>query len=545
MSIAQADGLFFNKLRGAVADQLPSYLQEQRWFRAKARDIQAVALKDCLIVTLAGARALIVLAKVEYSEGHDETYVVPLLQLAEAPAVGTEPTRSVLHFQVSEASKETVLTDALASPEFLAALLAAIQDNRSFTGESGTLLARKSSALDSLLPKTGSPPAGSVLKAEQSNTSILYGDRAILKFYRCVEEGVNPDLEVGQFLTEIAHFPNTPQLGGSLEYQTNEGRAMTLGILQAFVANQGDAWNSTLRSLKELLTQALADSGLADSSKRRPGSKLKTEHLPAAASEQLAAITRLMGLLGKRTAEMHLAMANGKSNPAFLPEPFTPAYREFLGSALHDLTIRNFDLLRSKMELFSETTKQAALRAAKCEEEVLLTFHTLLENDIAGLRIRIHGDYHLGQVLFTGSDFMIIDFEGEPARPIEERRAKRSPLQDVAGMLRSFHYAERSALLAFTEGANHSSDELSQIVDLLSLWRSIASGKFLDEYRTTVKGAPFLPKKWEESEALLRVHLLEKAVYEMGYELNNRPSWLPIPLRGIEDLVGKTAHKTA
>ncbi|MGH9594793.1 MAG: phosphotransferase, partial [Bryobacteraceae bacterium] len=261
-------------------------------------------------------------------------------------------------------------------------------------------------------------------------------------------------------------------------------------------------------------------------------------NLPAGVSNELNAQVLRIGLLGRRTAELHLALASSSSNPDFAPEPFTPAYRESLESSLHDLTVRNFSLLRARSAGLPEAMRQTARATLELEENVLLTFHAALEKEIAAVRTRIHGDYHLGQVLSTGLDFMIIDFEGEPARSLSERRAKRSPLQDVAGMLRSFHYAARSATQAAANNMNHGARFAAPLKCFADLWQSAVSASFLEEYRKTAQAAPFLPAKPAEFDALLRLHLLEKAIYELGYELNNRPAWLAIPLGGIEELVG-------
>jgi maltose alpha-D-glucosyltransferase/alpha-amylase len=550
MSFPQIDALFLSELRGAFAAQLPDYLLAQRWFRAKARQIRSVTLAECVEMPLAGVRALVTFARVEFSEGPGETYVLPLLQSGRGNGTeAAEEQRSIVRLRDPDNTGEILLSDALANEEFLARILTAIQDNRQFAGEHGELLARCTREFRPLLPDAETPPRGRILKAEQSNTSILYGDRLILKFYRSVEEGINPDLEIGRFLTEVAHFRHTPSVAGWLEYRSEESRSTTLGILQAFVANQGDAWTCTLRLLREWLAHAEAHrkNGRALPAKAEhgrgsvppPDSAPNAPQLPPALAEELEAQVAFMGLLGARTAEMHLALASAISDPAFAPEPFDATFREALGTSLHDLTVRNFDLLRASASTLPESLGDTAHGAAKLEEDVLLAFHTILEKKITAKRTRIHGDYHLGQVLFTGSDFVIIDFEGEPARPIQERRGKRSPLQDVAGMLRSFHYAERAALLAETGSVHPSSERDSAIPELLSLWRRAASSRFLELYRATAQGAPFLPKDLDEFNALLRLHALEKAVYELGYELNNRPSWLAIPLNGIDEWIGR------
>lgn len=539
MIATRMDTRFLSELRAAAAKQLPEYLRAQRWFRAKAREIHAVEVTDCVAIRLARGRALVVLARVVFVEGPEETYVIPLLQANEhGERAGTE--RGVIQLREPETTSETALTDALTHPDFLAALLTGIQGNMVQAGEQGELRGIAGAGLPALLDAGADLPSGRVLQAEQSNTSVVYGDRLILKFYRRAEEGINPDLEIGRFLTESGKFARTPPLGGWLEYQTREGKSQILAILQGFVANQGDAWKRTLQMLKDLTGRAIAHAQQNEALQKRYSSAQKRKDLPVDIAEEIAGQAKLMGLLGKRTAEMHLALASPTSDPAFAAEPFTPAFRESLEGLLHDLTVRNFDLLRSKADTFPERLRPSAQEVLKLEEDILLRFHTTLENDIKAKRIRIHGDYHLGQVLCSDADFFIIDFEGEPARPVSERRAKRSALQDVAGMLRSFHYAERSALLAAADDAVVFPALGSAIARLLSIWRETVSQQFLEDYKQAASGAPFLPKKAAEMDALLRLHLLEKAIYELGYELNNRPAWVGIPLDGIGELARPT-----
>jgi maltose alpha-D-glucosyltransferase/alpha-amylase len=262
-------------------------------------------------------------------------------------------------------------------------------------------------------------------------------------------------------------------------------------------------------------------------------------HLSTDRGGELLEQVELMGLLGKRTAELHLALATSRSEQAFIPEPFTSEFRQKLEAALHDMTVGNFGLLRSKSGELPESLRDSVARTLALEDDVLLAFHSDLAKETSALRIRIHGDYHLGQVLFTGSDFLIIDFEGEPAKSISERRMKRSPLQDVAGMLRSFHYAAHFALMAAQDKLGTLETAGQEPLLLAKQWQSLAASRFLESYKKTASGASFIPRDASEFDRLLRLHLLEKAIYELGYELNNRPAWLAIPLEGIEALLNK------
>ncbi|HXJ07243.1 MAG TPA: putative maltokinase [Candidatus Acidoferrum sp.] len=536
----QIDAWFGIRLRDAVAKQLPAILPEQRWFGAKARQIASVSLADYVVIRLPQADSFITLIRVEYSDGGGETYVLPLLK-TEQNSASAGVSSCMVRISTSNSSSDVLLVDALGDHSFLSVILDSIRGAVSYAGGQGEINARPAARLQEIYPSSSASPLPRPLKAEQSNTSIAYEDRLILKFFRRVEEGVNPDLEINRFLTEVAHFPNTPPLCGSLEYRGREGKSLALGILQEFVPNRGDAWKFTTESLTDFLVRSVVSVGEGIPSAEKVGSisALVGDAAAREPADQLSKQLDFVDLLGRRTAEFHLALDSSPSDSAFAREPFTPEVREALESSLHDLTVRNFDLLRLQSEQLPQPLRASASRALELEHDVLLAFHTGLENDIRSVRIRIHGDFHLGQVLFTGSDFFIIDFEGEPARPLSERRAKRSPLQDVAGMLRSFHYASRAALL-FARKKHGTSISLDARPRLLAKrWQTLATRHFLQSYREIAGGAPFLPADSNEFDGLLRIHLLEKAIYELGYELNNRPDWLAIPLEGIESLLAK------
>jgi len=244
-----------------------------------------------------------------------------------------------------------------------------------------------------------------------------------------------------------------------------------------------------------------------------------------------------MGLLGKRTAELHLALSSESDDPAFAPEPFTIQFQNNLEASCAELTGRTLRLLRARIANVPAEYKDKAAEIAAREHEIVRAFRTALTIPIEAMRIRIHGDYHLGQVLYTGSDFVITDFEGEPARPLAERRTKQSPLQDVAGMLRSFHYAAFAPLLASSTGSSVSRGQVAKLGRWAEGWSRCAANRFLGQYYETTGTARYLPAGSSERSKLLEVYLLAKAIYELGYELNNRPDWVGIPLEGISSLL--------
>jgi maltose alpha-D-glucosyltransferase / alpha-amylase len=514
----------FANLRAELPAQLPAYLKSQRWFGAKAREIRSTELVDVVGMQCAGLEALVLYVQVEYQGGGADLYAVPVI--ATEASAAEENTSPALTISGRGGGAGVVFTDALKSEAFLSLLFDAIQRGLVFRGVSGEVSTSRTESLE--LQETGA--AGSLrpraIKAEQSNSSIAYGERLMLKLIRRLEPGVNPDLEMSGFLTEVAHYPQTPQLFGALEYRNGEGRLMTQGILQAFVANQGDAWQYAMKSISSFYNEVAAV----------PAERgdLPPQHSSARAS--LDAFLDSVGLLARRTAELHVALASDFGDEDFAPEPFDTNFQRGFERSVQELTKRVFGQLRQGKDRLPGAVRSRAEEVLSSEQRIAEQFHSALSSTIQAMRTRIHGDYHLGQVLYTGADFVIIDFEGEPARPLEERRLKRSPLQDVAGMLRSFHYAAYAPLLAGTGTVKIDASNAENLNRWASAWVAWVSDRFLTEY-LKVAGDFFLPPTRAQIMALLQIHVLEKAVYELGYELNNRPEWVAIPLEGISKVL--------
>jgi maltose alpha-D-glucosyltransferase/alpha-amylase len=524
----------FSNLKAELPGQLPAYLKAQRWFGAKARELRTTEVVDFVTLERDALHALIVMVKVEYEGGGADLYSVPLVVSEDRGSKGEPgaPTNkdsgidpAVLTVSGRHGGEAATLSDALKNEVFLSVLLDAIERGLVFTGEAGELVTSRTHALS--LQETGA--AGSLrpraITAEQSNSSVAYGDRLILKFFRRLEEGVNPDLEMCGFLTEKAHYQHTPQLLGALEYRGARGLRMTQGILQGFVPNLGDAWQYTMKCISNFYNEVGNSSG--------EGRIAEPQN--EAARTRIASFLESVGLLARRTAELHLALVSSTTatEPDFAPEPFDDNFQRSLEDTLLELTNRIFGQLRHAKDRVPENANPKVEKVLASEPEIIERFHATLSKPIRAVRTRIHGDYHLGQVLYTGADFVIIDFEGEPARPLSQRRLKRSPLQDVAGMLRSFHYAAHAPLLASTGSVNVDDSNMEKLNGWAEVWAKWVSDRYLDEYLKTARGAEFLPSSHTEIMSLLQLHVLEKAVYELGYELNNRPEWVAIPLEGI------------
>jgi maltose alpha-D-glucosyltransferase/alpha-amylase len=527
----------YPELRRLLPPQLPAFLLQQRWFGGKARQIQMTELADVISIRGKTLEVLLLIVTVKYADGAEETYALPV-SCAEERTSTKEMDSAQLRLESPRGGSALVLTDALKDEVFLSMLLEMVHRKATIEGEKGELRAVHTTAYATLCPNSTSVLKPRPIAAEQSNSSIVYGDRLILKFFRRLEEGINPDLEVGAFLTEKARFPHVPQLAGSLEYHTRSGRQMAQGILQGFVPNQGDAWRYTLRLLSEFYQGAAKHLGEdLHPDHNHPNVRRKERELPEFARASVSSYVTAAGLLGQRTAEMHLALASEPHDPAFRPERFTMEFQRVLERSLLELTGRVFGLLRERASSLPVAWRSKAAELASREDDIVRRFQSALSKPIDATRIRIHGDYHLGQVLYTGSDFVIIDFEGEPARPLAERRNKRSPLQDVAGMLRSFHYAAFAPLLAPVGDRPVPAEEIGQLSSWAEAWNAWVAERFLASYFAISGRASYLPGSRQETQTVLELHLLEKAIYELGYELNNRPTWVGIPLQGISRLL--------
>lgn len=518
------ENVFSNQGKTMLEKVLPAFIGAQRWFGGKARQIRSIDIADTVRIPYDLRSAFVIFARVNYAEGAPETYALPLTFVSEAGS----PEATIA--RVATGDGEGVLVTPMGDRGFCTALLDAIGFRKSFRSDSGGEVRGVPARTFSRL---AGPAAGrllpSLMRAEQSNTSILYGDRLILKIFRRLDSGVNPDLEVGGFLTD-AGFRHIPPVAGALEYHQGAGEPITLGILQGFIHSQGDAWAFTLDALSRYYERVAAQGGELQKPPEQCLWEMVLEGPRLEARQFVGAYLEAAGLLGRRTAELHLTLASGQGNPAFALEQFSSSYQISLQQSMQNLATETFRLLDERLPTLPEALQEEARKVQGLKSRVLKTFHSTLERKIAALRIRVHGDYHLGQVLYTGSDFVIIDFEGEPARSISERRIKRCPLRDVAGMLRSFHYAAYAALMGRRTATE---PDIAILEPWANLWYVAVSSVFLETYLDVAGHAPFLPQAREDMRMLLEIYMLEKAVYEMAYELNNRPGWVRVPMRGI------------
>jgi maltose alpha-D-glucosyltransferase/alpha-amylase len=530
-----------NLIREKLPRQLPEFLAQQRWFGGKARAIQSAEILDVIPIVMGKRTAFLILVRVIYTQEDNDLYALPLIATEEnlLPISPALDSISALHLKLEGDGRETILYNAFLDADFSKAVFDFVRTGSTSNGGVGELTAFPLRVFQDLLDAGGAPPDPSLMKAEQSNTSIRYGDRFILKVFRRLEEGINPDLEIGAFLTGSTSFKNIPPLCGALEYNRSHAPNIVVGILQAFVPNQGDAWRYTLASLENFFEKASSIKDWAAKPLLPPISiiKLCQAEFPLDLPELIGSYWDSAALLGRRTAQLHLALASDFGNADFVPEEFTESARRAQRESMRDLTLNVFRILEQRIAKLPTSVQNDAANILKQEGEIQDRFDALTHQKMTGKLIRIHGDFHLGQVLYTGSDFVIIDFEGEPARPLEERRRKRSPVQDVAGMLRSFHYAAYTGLSIQALKIDADPKTREGLERWAQYWQRWVSARFVGEYLKVTGQSHILPQSEGELSILLGAYLLEKAVYELGYELNNRPEWAGLPLRGILDLV--------
>jgi maltose alpha-D-glucosyltransferase/alpha-amylase len=529
--------------RSAELDQcLRRYIRNRRWFGGKTREIKSVIVRD--VPKLPGANQWAMsLLEVDYVQGDAETYALPLAVAAGEEALRIEakyPQLAIANVHVERTGVTGLLYDATGSKGFCRALLDCMANNSTAKDGEGVLKASTGPAFARVIAGENNGLEPALAKAEQSNSSVVYGDKLFLKLFRRIEPGPNPDLEVGRFLTE-RNFANTAGVAGAVEYSRKSGESLTLGILTEFFAGAKDAWDFTLDTLSRYFERVRALPPEA-----RPELMTEGHLLDHAAQEPPEAVVGILGtyveaarVLGTRTGEMHLVLGSDPDIPEFAPEPFTPFYQRSLFQSMRNLAVESLDLLRRGLPDSPQDARADAEKVLELQPELLSRFRAVYQTRIHARRIRCHGDFHLGQVLYTGKDFIIIDFEGEPARPMGERRIKRSPLRDVAGMIRSFDYAAHAALLVQVERGTLRQEQLPELESSTAFWHHWVSAVYLRGYLDVVRSAELLPTGRQELAVLLDALLLEKAVYEVTYEANNRPGWLKIPLQGILRLLSQ------
>ena len=543
------EGLMRGEARGLLEPMLRDYMPRCRWFRAKTRTIRSAKIIDAIPICDEGRRVDLALVNLEYVSGNPEVYLLPLGQ-----AVGDEirevranrPQQALAELKFARRGglvSDALLYDALDDEGFCAALLDVVDRRRRLRSSGGELVGSHTAAYR-LLRNRGAQETlkARVLKGEQTNSSIAYGDKLILKLFRLMEAGVSPDLELSRCLTERLNFKHAPPLVGYIEYCVERNEPRTVAIVHGFVPNQGDAWEFTAKEVALFFERAATKKNSTPRNPSKPLALLAVEGAPEpAVSDMIGAYLEAAHLLGQRTAELHLALSSVEDDPAFAPELFSKLFQRSTYQSMRNLANRTVRLLRASLPSLDDDARKLAQALLARQGEINARFEAFLNAKAAVKMIRCHGDLHLGQILNTGKDFVFIDFEGEPARGLNERRRKRLALRDVAGMLRSFHYASFSGLLELHRRGALGGDGLAAMAPWAQAWQTWCSWAFLKSYLKTAAGAPFAPRDPKELQILLEALMLEKAIYEAGYELNNRPDWLVLSLQGIAQILDSGA----
>jgi len=484
---------------------MPEYLPKRRWFAAKGERLGALRLTA--IATLPETRGAVVMAEVEaVLPGRTECYALPLAGVEEMEGSGPLASQLALA-RLRQGRRVGFLTDAFADDRLPPAVLAALRGGLRLPSEAGEIRFNATSRMTDVALPEGAEVRR--LSAEQSNSSLIYGEQVVLKIIRRINPGIHPEAEMTRHLTE-AGFANIAPLLGEVVRVTEDGTPHTLMLVQSFIRNQGDGWGWTL----DWLARAIDDAALH-------------EETP---EDVFAGYQGFATALGRRLGELHATLAAPARDEAFAPETATEADREAWAKGVLAQLDPALDLL-ARAELPEEDAARARFvteRRAALHEAA----HRLAQSAEGALKTRVHGDFHLGQVLVAQGDAVIVDFEGEPARTLDERRAKGSPLRDVAGLLRSLDYAAHVAAANDAAAAGPAERRAA----LFQRWKAEVAAGFLDAYRAVQAeaSAPWVPAGAEG--ALLDLFLLEKAAYEIRYEAANRPAWIGVPLRGLAEL---------
>ncbi|MBL8251013.1 MAG: putative maltokinase, partial [Candidatus Competibacter sp.] len=497
-----------------VGRLLPEFLPTQRWFAGKGGKIEKVEFERHDVWP---DRSEWLLARIHvWLEGQPEPqyYALPLaLAWEEENDEKLRPLLPGALARVRARARMGLLYGAFADEKFCQNLVAMMAQGARIAVGPGRLRAFATRLMGELAGDAPQSLPAKRLASDSSNTSIAIGDRLLMKVYRRLQSGINPELEMGRFLTESG-FRNIAPLAGAIEYEGENGDRTALVMLQGFVENQGDAWTYTQDYLKRFL-----DDCLQEPEKVRQ------------AGDEVHALYRIFATtLGQRTGELHRALARATGDPAFDPEPITADDLADWLSRIRAETVGTFERLERKREALSEPARLLAERLLEARGALLACLERTDRADPEALKIRYHGDYHLAQVLVAKDDVIIIDFEGEPSRSLEERRGKHSPLRDVVGMLRSFNYAAHAALRQFVA-------EQPTLAPAVDDWQRRTRAAFLNGYAEATRDSAGFHIDSAQAAMLLRAFTLEKACYELRYELDNRPDWVEIPLGGLCELL--------
>lgn len=522
-----------------LENRLPYYIRNAPWYCGGARRIATATVRERLTVSNIDPPAYITLVHVEYMDGSEEFYSVPLAFATDSRAERLRrehPHTIIAEVKVKKSGVEGVLFDAIASRTFCMALLGNVPHKAPSAETTGRIAISSTRALRRMVRDTDFTLHAPAARVDQNNSVVVFSDTFVLKFFRRLDPDISPELEIGRFLNEH-NYPYSPQVVGAIEYRRDRHHApMTIATLTEYVANQGTAWHFVMETLQGVFDKAQAMRDREPEPQQKHMLDVIGEPPPQMAGEMFGSSFERFASLGRRTALLHLALASPSEKAvggAFDPENFTWLYQRSLYQGLRSNVGRAWPLLRRKLSTLPIEAQEAATWALENKAAVQDFYKTLTTKRFSGQRIRCHGDFHLGHALLSGQDFIIIDFEGDPDRTYGERRIKRSPLRDVATLLRSMDYAAFAALLAYEEQGFARTSELPRLMCWGRYWQYWAGTAFLEAYIETASTGRILPSDRDELKTLLDSFLLDKAVSELAEEIENRPAWVRVPLSAI------------
>ncbi|MBA2662735.1 MAG: maltose alpha-D-glucosyltransferase [Bradymonadaceae bacterium] len=530
--------IFEGRLRGHFQEHLRAHIVEQSWFVARGRSLESIEVTERIRLRLEGEQAILCLVDARFLNGDSELFVLPI-----ACAFGRQeleirqqsPEAAIAPIFVEGEEDHGLIFDAFAHRGFCRSLAGLVRRSWDIQGLDGTLRGEWLERIGSLTPEEVDALEPSLIESDESSTTITFGQSLVMKISRRIERGPNLDVEVGRYLLERG-YPNAAALCGQLAYRRGRWEPMTVATLHEYVPNQGDGWSWALGAQQNFFAR-LAD--FNEPLELPEGGA--TRHLMAlGAKPPSTAVDYLVGpalgrarSLGQRTAELHATLATAPADSPFAAELFTPTYERARFQSMRTLAVRAARMLRTRFDKLPEPLKEPAGHILASQEEMLKRFRALVGRGIGGLRTRIHGDLHLRDVLATTDDFVFIDLEGHPWLPIGERRIKRSPLWDVASMLRSFHNASLIGLNDHLERQIDAQAQRQAVERGARLWFMHIGAAYLNGYLQAASGHAFLPTEPEAIAVFLDALLLEKALYQLEREFQQDPRRVDIPIAGI------------
>lgn len=516
---------------------LPQYLPKAKWFEGKHRAVEQIRIKSCISIPLEQNSAFVLLVEVKYANGFPEIYQlsVAIVKASFGNKLLDSNPQAVIAMLIS-GDTECYLCDALFTSEFRQALFMRLAKRQHIQSGKSELQFMASQELKMYL---GNNPElkSKVLSDEINHTSLAYDNKFYLKIYRKAEPGINPEIEMTKVLTEWTHFDYIPPFIAQIEWTTGKESIM-LGMMQVLIENHGDGWTNILERLNNFYERILSrktENLPSPELKGKAFGLINLDSLPEDLKELAGGIaTEQIRMLGIRTGEMHRALSLITDSKEFIPESFSFHYQRSLFAGFQSLVREVFTNQSKNLKKLADDDRIKTEEILERKNEVMNIFKGIYARKFDLVKIRIHGNFELSQILLTGKDLMIRGFSGDPGSGFSERRIKRAAMRDVAQMIRTFHYAAYAGLL---RNNRIRKEDFNKLIPYADWWTNLITGIYLHSYLETVKGSALIPNEPEAQEMLLRIFLLEKALHSFNYELNNRPDWVKVPVKIIESLL--------